>query len=175
MDRTFRITPGLEGKVAIRSLKNVLITMICVFIFFIFYSVTSKIPIATSLLSLCFTTIIVGAIFYANIGFGIIVAKTIVFKVSDDALSRNLDIDESKLNFIQLYGWQKNKLQLKLICIKWIDIKSITDKGHSLLIKSRNTNILNGNGMLMLPKEIEGFDELDKIIRSKVAPYGVEY
>ena len=135
-------------------------------IYFIFISSLSKAGIIQVVIALILVCFIFAAIFYTMRRFAVIVNKNVIFQVSDDSLARYLDIDESELNFIQLIGWQRNKSK-EVIKIKWNDMKSITDKGHSLLIKSKSSSIIHGSGMMMIPKELENFSELEITIRQK--------
>jgi hypothetical protein len=89
--------------------------------------------------------------------------------VNDYSLSREVLMDESKLNFFQQLIWERNKISWKTKSINWSDIDSIKDQGHSLLVKCKGSSMWDGKGLLNLPKEIEGFDKFENIIRQKTS------
>jgi len=183
MDRTFRITPGLEGKVGDRSLKRLIIIIACMIPFMtliLLQTVRKNSDISALVFSISLFSVIIPVMVFFIRRWGIKALKKELFHVTDKYIGRSIDADDLKtmqnFNDSRRFSLTDSEIDKVMnVTIPWSDIESITDKGQFLLIKSKGADTWKGIGMLSLPREIEDYDELEKIIRAKVAPYGVEY
>jgi hypothetical protein len=156
MEQTFKITQGQEHKVVDRSLRKVLIILICMPVI-LFPFTASEGSIGIAVISALLSYLLFAGIYYGSRSVVILIYQNLIFKVNDYSLSREVLMDESKLNFFQQLIWERN------------NIDSIKDQGHSLLVKCKGSSMWDGKGLLNLPKEIEGFDKFENIIRQKTS------
>ena len=180
MDRTFRITPGLESKIVNRSLKRIGIILTCMLPFFVLVFSAKAHTIYDVIAPLGMTCALFTLLFFFGRQYGISINKKILFHVTDRYIGKSIDADMSFLSPLsidhgQIVLSESDVEKLKKVIILWGEIEYIKDKGHSLLIKSKGADTWKGIGMLMLPKEIENFDELEKIIHTKTVEYGLEF
>lgn len=112
-------------------------------------------------------------VFYMMIaGIEILVNSQLAFYTDDEGITRSVDLDIGQLHgFHKFYfTWVSRKGPRRSHLIKWADIVKIQFTMHSLCITSKN-RIWTGEDYsqdgMRIPEEIEGFDELEKIIRQK--------
>ena len=165
MEKTFRITEGQEKKIAHRNLKMVFILLLCMPLI-VMLPTLAKGKIIEGVITCFFSFSIFAAIYYGTRSLSILIYRNMVFRVNDKFFSREVSMDESKLNFFHKFQWESNRGKWNKL-INLSDILSLKDQGHSLLIKCKGASSIDGSGMITLPKEIEGYDELENIIRQK--------
>ena len=165
MEKTFRITEGQEKKIAHRNLKMVFILLLCMPLI-VMLPTLAKGEIVAPIVTGLFSYAIFAAIYYGNTSLSILIFQNMVFRVNDKFFSREVSMDESKLNFFHRFQWDANRGKWNKL-VNLSDILSLKDQGHSLLIKCKGASSIDGSGMITLPKEIDGYDELENILRQK--------
>jgi hypothetical protein len=165
MEKTYKIANGQVKNVADRSLRILFILAVFAPLIGLVPAVTEG-EIVSSVIACLLTYALMGYIFYNSRSLSITIYQNMIFRVSDNFFSREVSIDSSKLSFYQKFMWESNKAAWnKLISLS--DIDSIKDQKHSLLIKCKGVSRSAGGGMVILPKEVEGYEELEKILRQK--------
>lgn len=165
MEKTYKIEQGQEKIVAGRSLGVIFILMLIVPLIALVPSFTEG-QIVTSVIACLLTYALMAFIYYSSRSLSISIYQNMIFRVSDNFFSREVNVDTGKLNLIQKYQWEANRAAWnKLVSLS--DIDSIKDQRHSLQIKCKGVSLSAGSAMVIVPKEVEGYEELENILRQK--------
>lgn len=110
-----------------------------------------------------FLLYLVGMTYYIRRNF----AKSVVYWVSNDQIA--MTFDQEKLSYVSQFGMARNKSRFgtnaqQLIRIS--EISSVKFSKSGIKIKSVDYNFFNGNGMIVLPKEIDKFENLAQQIET---------
>jgi hypothetical protein len=170
MEKFYKLKPGTETAVATRNYKLIIGLLVVLPIAFLIGNIKTGESVAVSVVTAVFTALLLGGIFYLVASVMIIAHRQTVYITDADGIRRIMNINEADLNVIQKLVWTKAKEQQhnRNAYVRWSDLTSAEDKKHSIFLKSKNFNSLTGEGSMMLPKEIEGFDEIDTLIRNKM-------
>lgn len=169
-EKFYKLTPGTETAVATRNYKLIIGLLIVLPIGFLTGNILTGESIAMSLVTAVFTALLMWSIFYLVMSIMIIAHRQTVYVTDADGIRRIMNINEYDLNVLQKLVWAKAKEQQqnRNAYVRWSDLKSVEDKKHSLYIRGKNFNSMTAEGSMMIPKEIEGFDEIDTLIRNKM-------
>jgi hypothetical protein len=160
MEKFYKLKPGTETAVATRNYKLIIGLLVVLPIAFLIGNIKTGESVAVSVVTAVFTALLLGGIFYLVASVMIIAHRQTVYITDADGIRRIMNINEADLNVIQKHN--------RNAYVRWSDLTSAEDKKHSIFLKSKNFNSLTGEGSMMLPKEIEGFDEIDTLIRNKM-------
>jgi hypothetical protein len=114
------------------------------------------------------TILIVGLIYMNNKKLTRLSAENLRIKIGNDSITRIIDLDnEPQMNFLHKNAYQhaKNTLGGFYSKIDFNDFKSIELKKGNLWIKSSKSNSFNGKNIVLIPKELNGFKEVETIVR----------
>lgn len=81
------------------------------------------------------------------------------FQINDDKISKYLN--KENLNLINKIGVAKNESKFGVKYNETIDLKLIESteiRDDEIVFKSKNENLLNGNGNITIPKEFENYE-----------------
>ncbi len=121
--------------------------------------------------SLVFTNLVVFLIYRNNQKLGLLGAKNLLVTIDDTSITRIIDLDnEPRMNFLHKYAYQNAK-QISgayYAQIAFKDLKSVETKKEDLWLKSTKSNSFNGKNMIVIPTELEGFEEIEKILKAKL-------
>ena len=121
--------------------------------------------------SLLFTTLIVGLIYLNNKKLTRLNAENLRIVVDDASITRVIDLDnESRMNFLHKYAYQRAKSISGgyYSKIDFSDLKSVEIKKGDLWIKSTKSNSFNGKNIVLVPRELKGFEEVESLVREKL-------
>lgn len=110
---------------------------------------------------LLFLIYLVGMTYYLRRNF----AKSVVYWVSNDQIA--MTFDQNKLSSVSQFGMARNKSRFGTNAQQFIrtnEISSVKFSKSGIKIKSNDYNFFNGNGLIILPKEIENFENLEQQI-----------
>jgi len=122
------------------------------------------------LFSFLIMAIFIGIVFINNIRFAQIAAENLQIIVDDSSITRIINLDnELRLNFLHKIGYKKAKNTYGGFYekIDFDSIKSIEKKDGDLWIKAPNATVL-GKNMVLVPKELKDFDEVEREINSRL-------
>lgn len=171
MDKILKIDTSLVSKVAYRPLKRMTILFVIVLVYFGFIQTQTShgqngndsfiyIPIVGSALLLSFILLYsfrLRKLIYANI-------EVII---NDEGIRKSINYDTAgKLNIIDksFISMANRRSPLYNISLTWQQVTAIDEKTHDLYIKSINASNFYGSGQIIIPKEIENYDEIKKIV-----------
>ncbi|RYE23705.1 MAG: hypothetical protein EOP45_06590 [Sphingobacteriaceae bacterium] len=95
--------------------------------------------------------------------------KNLEFIINNEGIVKRINYDTlGPLGFIQqsLLNRTNRMTLIYNSTLKWDEIVSIEDKNDTLYVKSDNSNNFYGSGQILIPKEIDGYEEIKKIIGS---------
>jgi hypothetical protein len=130
-------------------------------------SLNTKVLLAI-LANFLFMFLLIGFLYWNNKKFTRLVADNLKIVIDESSISRVLDMDnEPRMNILHKYGHAKYKTMNGgfINKIKLTDIKKIAYKKDDLWIYGRNSNSFNGKNILSVPREIEGFDEIESLVK----------
>ncbi len=122
------------------------------------------------LFSILFTALIVGLIYLNNKKLTKLTAENLQIVIDENSISRVIDLDkEPRLNFLHrmAYDRAKNISGAYYAKVNFDNIKSIEKKNGDLLIKSTNSNAFNGKNIVLIPRELTNFDDIEKELNNR--------
>lgn len=119
--------------------------------------------------SLLFTAIIIGFIYLNNKKLTKLKAENLNIIIDDNSITKVIDLNNEPLNFIHkmAYDRAKNIFGDFYAKIDYNKIKSVEKKNGDLLIMTTESNTFNGKNILLIPRELINFDDLEKEINSR--------
>ncbi|MEA5429619.1 hypothetical protein [Arcicella lustrica] len=124
------------------------------------------------LFSLLFTTIIVGFIYLNNKKLTRLTAENLKIIIDENSITKVVDVEnDPRLNFLHRFAINKAKNITSDIYYSKIDfdnIKPIKKKNGDLWVKAINSNAFNGEHIIVVPKELTNFDELEKEVNNRL-------
>ncbi len=121
--------------------------------------------------SLLFTTLIVGLIYLNNKKLTRLSAENLKIEIDDVSITRIIDLDnESRMNFLHKNAYQraKNISGSYYSKIDFSDLKSVEIKKGNLWIKSTKSNSFNGKNIVLVPRELKNFNEVERTVKEKL-------
>ena len=121
--------------------------------------------------SLLFATLIVGLIYLNNKKLTRLNAENLRIVVDDASITRVIDLDnESRMNLLHRYAYRRAKSISGgyYSKIDFSDLKSVEIKKGDLWIKSTKSNSFNGKNIVLVPRELKGFEEVESLVRKKL-------
>lgn len=121
--------------------------------------------------SLLFTTLIVGIIYLNNKKLTRLSAENLRIIVDDVSITRIIDLDnEPRMNFLHKSAYQraKNISGGYYSKIDFSDLKSVEIKKGDLWVKSNKSNSFNGKNIVLVPRELKDFNEVERMIKEKL-------
>lgn len=121
--------------------------------------------------SLLFTTLIVGLIYLNNKKLTRLSAENLRIIVDDVSITRIIDLDnEPKMNILHKSAYQraKNISGSYYSKIDFSDLKSVELKKGDLWVKSTKSNSFNGKNIVLVPRELKDFNEVERMISEKL-------
>ncbi len=183
MDKTFKIEKEQVDKLAFRDIRNKGIIGL-VTIIFTFSSLITMIKSANISTVHNPERIIIFSAFIPMVLFGLITwnsykIKKIFYenyfiKVNDTIIRKYINLENnSKLSGFDKMNWDKAKrlYPQNNISIEWEKLSKIEEKKYGLWLKTKNANNFFGGGQVIIPKEIEKYEELKQIINEKRKNY----
>ena len=179
MDKTFRIDSSLVGKVAYRPLKRITIIFIIVLVYSCFIQVQIShrqndndnfvyIPVLISALLLALILV-----YSFRLKKRIYASVEII--INDEGIQKSINYDTlGKLNFIDKFiiGGANRLSPLYNVLLTWQQVTAIDEKTYDLYIKSINTSNFYGSGQIIIPKEIDNYDEIKRIVTTHLNTNG---
>jgi hypothetical protein len=117
--------------------------------------------------SMLLTYPIIGLIYLNNKKLSRLVAENYKVTIDESSIVKSIDLDsEPRMNFFHKYAFKRaKKISDGTYCkINFVDLKSIGNKQGDLIIKSTKSNSINGRNIVVIPKELNGFEEIENII-----------
>lgn len=102
------------------------------------------------------------------------IARKTTFYISEERVSKKLATDE--LNYINQFAQARNESRYGVKANQSFPIKQIEStviKENEIIIKNYDYNIFNGNGKIVIPKEMESFQTVKKFILEHKAKFKV--
>jgi hypothetical protein len=121
--------------------------------------------------SFLFSAVMIGLIYWNNKKLTRLRAENLIIIVDEESKTCKIDLEnEPRMNFLHRYGYEKAKNVSGVFYarIEFDQLKSFDSKNGDLLIKAMNSNPLNGKNILTVPQELEGFSEVEEIVKSKM-------
>ena len=120
-------------------------------------------------IELCSFTCIVAVVFYFQIAYWDIMYQNTVFKINDSFIESNTSMSDNNLNWVQKYFWKKHlQAYPQPVIYKWEDVTELVKKATYLELRTKEYDNEEKTGIMVLPKEIQGIDELESFIRQKI-------
>lgn len=180
MDMTFKIEKGQINKLAFKDIRNKSIVGLATIIF-IFSSLTVMIKSANvmsnpnNLNNIIFFSASITIVFMVFITWNAYNFKKIFYsnyliEINDTIISKHISIENSKLSELNAMNWKKAKrlYPQNNISIEWKKIAKIEEKRFGLCLKTESANNFFGSGQVVIPREIENYNELKQIINEKI-------
>ena len=120
--------------------------------------------------SFAFTALIVGLIYLNNKKLTRLTAENLQIVVDDHSITRVIDLDnEPRLNFFHrmAYDRVKNISGGYYAKVDFDNIKSIEKKSGDLWVKATNSNAFNGKNIVLIPRELTNFDDIEKELNNR--------
>ncbi len=115
------------------------------------------------------TLLFFGLLFFLRKNYTILVAKSLFIIIDENSITKKIDLENtSRVSLLNmcLYNLAKRFTYGYFICIKFNQINSIISNKGDLWIYSLASDSFTGKGVLIIPQEIEKFDEIDSIIKN---------
>ena len=183
MDKTFKIEKEQVSKLAFRDIRNKTIIGLATIIFtFSYFRVMIKSAKVLSnpqnLDTILFFSASIPIVFMVFItwnsyNFKKIFYSNYLIEINDTIIKKHISIENSKLSELNAMNWKKAKrlYPQNNISIEWEKITKVEEKKYGLWLKTENTNNFFGSGQVIIPKEIEKYEELKQIINEKRKNY----
>ncbi len=175
--KEFKLNPDRISEYTKRTSNRVLRTIIFVLIgiSFLTFLMTQQKGFPKESIGIIFTShflaiIILGLIYLNNSKLSRLCAENLRIVVDDVSISRIIDLEnEPRMNFMHKYGYKRAKHISGgyYTRIEFSDMKSTEHKNGDLWIYSTESNPINGKYILVLPRELNGFKEVEKLIVAK--------
>lgn len=184
MDKTFKIEKEQVNKLAFRDLQNKAIigfaTIIFTFSYLIIMIKNAKDipslhnPERIIFFSVSIPILIFGFIIWHSYKFKKIFYDNYLININDKMIRKHINLEnKSELSGLDKMNWERAKRLYPQndISIEWEKISKIEEKKYGLWLKTENSNNLFGSGQVIIPREIEKFEELKQIINEKRKNY----
>jgi len=154
--------------------KTLLFTMLTLPIFMFLLSKQKNAPDNFTyilILPMLFSTLIVVLIYLNNKKLTRLSAENLQILVDENSITRVIDLDkEPRLNIIHklTYAKAKDAYGSYYAKVEFKDIKSIEKNNGDLWVKSTNSNSFNGKNIVIVPKELSNFDDLEMELNNKL-------
>lgn len=122
------------------------------------------------LFSLLFVALIFGLIYLNNKKLTRLTAENLQIVIDDNSITRVIDLDnEPRLNFFHklTYSRAKNISGVYYAKVDFNYIKSIERKDGDLWVKATNSNVFNDKNIVIIPRELANFDDLEKELNNR--------
>ena len=122
------------------------------------------------LFSMLFTALIIGLIYLNNKKLTRLTAENLKIVIDDNSITRVIDLDnEPRLNFLHkmAYDRAKNISGGYYAKVDFDNIKSIENKNGDLWVKTTNSNAFNGKNIVLIPRELTNFDDIEKELNNR--------
>jgi len=127
----------------------------------------SEDPVKSLILSSIVASILIGVMLWYFFSFKILLYSNYTIVLSDDGLKRYIDIDASQLTGLKKFSWQRaERINPPYVFLRWADIKSVVENNHGLFVKTSHSGSLFGAGQIIVPKQMENYEELKQQIKS---------
>ncbi len=171
MVKTYQITLDKIPHMAVAKLsKKALGTLVAIFLFCLLanFAVKNGKDVPPEMLwyvlaGCAITLILMAAMLWCLYRLQILITSNYKITVTEELLQKHVDIeDEQQLYGLNKFLWTlvKRKAPLYTVSIKWLDIVAVAEKKYGLHIKAKNTTYSNGQGQIIVPKQIAGYEEL---------------
>jgi hypothetical protein len=183
MDKTFKIEKEQVNKLAFRDIKSKGIIGLATITFTFSYLITmiksSNIPTLHNperiiILSVSIPIVLFGLITWNSYKFKKIFYDNYLIEINDTIIRKYINLENnSKLSGLDKMNWDKAKRLYPQndISIEWEKINKIEEKKYGLWLKTENANNFFGSGQVIIPREIEKYEELKQIINEKRKNY----
>ncbi|SDL25823.1 hypothetical protein SAMN05421823_10535 [Catalinimonas alkaloidigena] len=115
---------------------------------------------------------IVGSIYLNNKKLTRLSAENLRIVLDDASITRTIDLEkEPRMNFLHRFSYQRAKASTGGFDARMSleEIKGMESRNGDLLIKSKT---LTGKYEILIPQELDGFEELEKTLRDKLEANG---
>jgi hypothetical protein len=119
------------------------------------------------LFTFVFAIVFLGFIHYNNKKFTLLIAENFKIIIDKHSITRIIDLEnESRLNFFHKRAYEKAKSHSGVFYTKIAlnKIKSIEKKNGDLWIRPVNSSFLGEKGIVLVPRELESFNDLEREI-----------
>lgn len=163
------------NRITNRLLKIILSSMILVMVL-IFYTfpnqnepISEKLP--SLLISFSFSSVLMGFLYFNNKKLTFYMAESLQIIIDDTSITRKINLDQDmRLNFIHRSSYNKAKGTSGIYeKIDFDQIKSIEKKKNEIWVKATNSNAITNSNIVVIPKEISNFEEIENILNSRLA------
>lgn len=175
MKNEYRIEETLIGKLIVRDLSRMLILIVInEIIFFSLFFLNSK-PVKGPVNPLYFTFIMLNLImiiiFMVVLPLKKRIYRNTVFIVDDRGIQKLVDFEQfGNPGFISGIVLRRSKQMSPdfNIFLQWSEVCRVKEKKHRIILLSANASSFYGTGQIIIPKEIQNFNQLRAYIDSKV-------
>jgi len=171
MSTVYKINPSLISKVAFRPLRLIIIIFIFILLYFSFIEVQlyhkQNNDINGIYLTLIIQVVLLGLILFYSFRRRKRIYQNLEIIVSDEGIQKSINYQTfGEVTFIDRFIINKaNQLTpLYKNLLRWEEITAIDEKPHNLYIKTNGSNNFYGTGQIVVPKEIEQYEEIKKVV-----------
>lgn len=118
-----------------------------------------------------FMTLIFGLIYLNNKKLTLLTAENLRIIVDDFSITRIVDLDnEPRMNLLHKIAYRRGKAISGNFYSKidFDELKSVKLKKSDMRIKSYYSNSFTGENIVLVPRELRGFNEVERIIKEKI-------
>lgn len=169
MNKIYKINPSLINKVAYRPLKRITIIFTLILLYFYFMQMQfyyqQKLETNTTYLPLIMPFVLLGLILFYSFRLRKRVYANLEILINDEGIQKSINYPmPSKVNFIDrlIINSANHLTSLYNNSLTWERITAIDEKPRDLYIKTVSANNFYGSGQIIIPKEIEQYEEIKK-------------
>jgi|SRR6185437_4498752 len=162
---------GKENKHIFRLLILGFLTVIVVQLPNLKNEFTSNGNIIRELLSFFVFLLLSGLLYFLRKKYTTLVAENLLIIIDEQSITKKIDLENTpQLNLVNiaLYNVAKRNTYGYNTCIEFNQINLVTYKKGDLWIYAVASNSFTGKNVLIVPQEIERFDEIDCVIKNRI-------
>ena len=172
MNKTYKIDASKINVALSHGLKRTIILLLSALIFFFITTQINHrdgINQSSNYVSVLVSSLLLGLIILYSYNFKKNLYKNLEVIINEEGIVKQVNYDTlGQLGFIQqmLLNRSNRMSPIYNSILKWNEIVSMEEKNNNLCVKSATSNNFYGSGQILIPKEIDGYEEIKKIIGS---------